>query len=217
MGKINQGILDGFSGKVGTVVGMFWKGKPVMRGYKRFIKDRHSEAQLIVRLRFAELSRLSSVFREASLLGFANRSKAHGNTEMNNFVQLNWEAVSANTRAEVNVEYSALQLSAGSLVPVLYGAVSYATPQTVEVGFEGCLDYPGTSERDKVYLFAYNPTSGRGMLGTGADRRSGKATLTVPASWAGEQVHLWAFVVGGGNENKGMASVSTYLGEGTIG
>ena len=32
MGRIKQGILGGFSGKVGTVVGASWKGKAYMRG-----------------------------------------------------------------------------------------------------------------------------------------------------------------------------------------
>jgi hypothetical protein len=32
MGKINQGILGGFSGKVGSVVGGSWKGISYMRG-----------------------------------------------------------------------------------------------------------------------------------------------------------------------------------------
>jgi hypothetical protein len=31
MGKINQGILGGFSGKVGNVVGGSWKGIEYMR------------------------------------------------------------------------------------------------------------------------------------------------------------------------------------------
>ena len=36
MGKVRMGILDGFKGKVGTVVGSFWKGKKVMRAYNEF-------------------------------------------------------------------------------------------------------------------------------------------------------------------------------------
>ena len=37
MGKINQGILGGFSGKVGTVVGGSWKGTAYMRGLPTLI------------------------------------------------------------------------------------------------------------------------------------------------------------------------------------
>ena len=36
MGTINQGILGGFSGKVGTVIGGSWKGITYMRGIASF-------------------------------------------------------------------------------------------------------------------------------------------------------------------------------------
>ena len=46
MGKLQNGILDGFSGKVGTVVGSTWKGIPVMRARPRLKKNRSfSQAQ----------------------------------------------------------------------------------------------------------------------------------------------------------------------------
>ena len=45
MGKMRMGILDGFVGKVGTVVGSFWKGKKIIRGYNAFPKESHTEEQ----------------------------------------------------------------------------------------------------------------------------------------------------------------------------
>ena len=36
MAKTENGILDGFIGKVGTVVGYKWNGKSVMRAYVRY-------------------------------------------------------------------------------------------------------------------------------------------------------------------------------------
>lgn len=213
MGKISQGILDGFKGKVGTVVGSFWKGKPVMRGYKRFIHDRHSDAQLIVRLRFAVLNGLGSAFKTAANLGFKLRAKQRANTELNNFVQLNWDAVTANTAAEVSVDYSSLLVAAGSLPGVYFGRASYETPQVVTVPFEANAAAGGASESDTVYLFAYSPTLANGILSTGNARSAASATLNLPDAWSGESVHLWGFVVSKG----GTPSYSTYLGEGTIG
>jgi hypothetical protein len=32
MSTITQGVLGGFSGKTGPVIGSSWKGRPVMRG-----------------------------------------------------------------------------------------------------------------------------------------------------------------------------------------
>ena len=70
MAKVNWGILDGFIGKVGTVVGSFWKGKAVMRAYKRQVRDRNNEAQQIARIRFAAIGRLSGAFLSAIRVGF---------------------------------------------------------------------------------------------------------------------------------------------------
>ena len=217
MSKISQGILDGFKGKVGTVVGYFWKGKPVMRGYKRFVKDSRTAEQLVIRERFAVVSVLSSAFKAASELGFKKRAQLHGNTEHNNFVQLNWEAVQRGGTSAVEVDYSNLLLSVGSLPSVVFGSTSYQTPQRVEATFAPNSESSGASENDRVYLFAYNPEVNSGALSEGALRSSQRVALTVPASWSGEKVHVWGFAVGGGETNPDVASYSSYLGEGTIG
>ncbi|MBP3762579.1 MAG: hypothetical protein J6I49_01720 [Bacteroidales bacterium] len=216
MGKINQGILDGFNGKVGTVVGYFWKGKPVMRGYKRFMHDKHSEAQMIVRLRFAILSELASAFRPAALVGFKSRSKSRGNTEVNNFMQLNWDAVQAFNTADVAIDYAALQLASGSLPPVQFGSAKFDTPLTVEASFAPGSDLPGASNDDHVYLFAYNPATKMGVIGKAATRAAGKASVTVPSTWSGETVHVWGLVSGGAPDTIGRSAASTYLGEGDM-
>ena len=168
MSKISQGILDGFKGKVGTVVGYFWKGKPVMRGYKRFVKDSRTAEQLVIRERFAVVSVLSSAFKAASELGFKKRAQLHGNTEHNNFVQLNWEAVQRGGTSAVEVDYSNLLLSVGSLPTVVFGSTSYQTPQRVEATFAPNSEASGASENDRVYLFAYNPEVNSGALSEGA-------------------------------------------------
>ena len=213
MAKINQGILDGFKGKVGTVVGFFWKGKPVMRGYKRFIHDHHSDAQLITRLRFSVISGLSVAFKPAADLGFHLRAKSRGNTELNNFVQVNWNAVTANSSAEVVVDYGSLVVAYGAVPGVFFERASYETPQQVEVPFAPNSAAGGTSDDDIVYLFAYNPLLGSGVLSAGVKRTDSKAVLELPAAWSGENAHLWGFVVSPG----GTPSFSSYLGEGTVG
>ncbi len=52
MGTINQGILGGFSGKVGSVIGASWKDISYMRTRAVNTKDAHTEKQLNQRARF---------------------------------------------------------------------------------------------------------------------------------------------------------------------
>jgi len=46
MGTIRKGVLGGFSGKVGTVVGSSWKGVSFMRSLPGKVKDPRTLLQL---------------------------------------------------------------------------------------------------------------------------------------------------------------------------
>ncbi len=58
MGKIKQGILGGFKGKVGTVIGASWNGIAYMRGLAQSVKNPKSAAQLQQRAFFKDLQGL---------------------------------------------------------------------------------------------------------------------------------------------------------------
>jgi hypothetical protein len=53
MGTIKKGILGGFSGKVGTVVGASWKGISYMRSLPQHVKTPRTEGQISQRSKFA--------------------------------------------------------------------------------------------------------------------------------------------------------------------
>ena len=58
MGKIKQGILGGFKGKVGTVIGASWNGIAYMRGLAQSHKNPKTAAQLKQRAFFKEVQDL---------------------------------------------------------------------------------------------------------------------------------------------------------------
>ena len=58
MGKIKQGILGGFKGKVGTVIGASWNGIAYMRGLAQSVKNPKTAAQLQQRTYFKDLQGL---------------------------------------------------------------------------------------------------------------------------------------------------------------
>ena len=55
MGKIKQGILGGFQGKVGTVIGASWNGIAYMRGIAQSVKNPKTAGQQIQRGFFREV------------------------------------------------------------------------------------------------------------------------------------------------------------------
>ena len=58
MGKIKQGILGGFKGKVGTVIGASWNGFAYMRGLPQSVKNPKTAAQQAQRAFFKEVQDL---------------------------------------------------------------------------------------------------------------------------------------------------------------
>ena len=67
MGKIKQGILGGFRGKVGTVIGASWNGISYMRGLAQSHKNPKTAAQMTQRAFFKELHGLVAQFSDEQL------------------------------------------------------------------------------------------------------------------------------------------------------
>ena len=67
MGKIKQGILGGFKGKVGTVIGASWNGIAYMRGLAQSVKNPKTAAQLQQRAFFKDLQSRGSQLRDEQL------------------------------------------------------------------------------------------------------------------------------------------------------
>ena len=212
MAKISLGILDGFIGKVGTVVGSFWKGKPVMRGYKRFVHNAKTSAQRAVRNRFATLVSLASVFKEAIAIGFRREARSHVVTEGNVFVTNNWGSSQASAGGTVTVNYPQVVIARGGLDSVTFGTPHFDNPFEVTVAFTPINEHANAS--DLVYLFLYSPDINQGLLSTPVQRSAGSISVTVPNNWNGLKVHVWGFTQGANDPTK--VSNSSYVGSGNI-
>ena len=67
MGKIKQGILGGFRGKVGTVIGASWNGISYMRGLAQSHKNPKTAAQTTQRGFFREVLDIASQFSDEQM------------------------------------------------------------------------------------------------------------------------------------------------------
>ena len=86
MGKIKQGILGGFKGKVGTVIGSSWNGIAYMKGQPQSVKDAKSAAQIAQRDFFREVQDIVGQLT-AEQLTFLFPSAPSGMTRRNAIVQ----------------------------------------------------------------------------------------------------------------------------------
>ena len=86
MGKIKQGILGGFKGKVGTVIGASWNGISYMKGRPQSVRNPRTEAQVQQRNFFKELQGLVSQLSDEQLISLFP-SVTRGMTRRNMFTR----------------------------------------------------------------------------------------------------------------------------------
>lgn len=73
MGKINQGILGGVSGKVGSVVGASWKGIPTVRVHQPIVSNPKTADQTIQRDGFKFITGVASSILSNVIKNFWDR------------------------------------------------------------------------------------------------------------------------------------------------
>ena len=113
MAIFEQGILGGFSGKVGPVVGSTWKGKDIMKARPRTGKGSSSVKQIDQQLRFSAIAEFQSPFAE--LLDVTFRGYATGMTAQNSSFSYNYQNALAGKSPDYTVDYSKALVSRGSL------------------------------------------------------------------------------------------------------
>ncbi len=213
MAKLEQGILGPFRGKVGTVVGFMWRGKHVVRAYRREINYPNTENQQVERAWFVSMVRFAATARPALLLGLRERAARWQMTEGNAFVKMNKNNFGLTPGPSPvgegrRVEYERICISEGSAAPVRFSAAGVDDEGVLRVAFGKNGGMSRARGGDRVYLYIYNTATRQGLLSAPAERRSGRMAVQLPDGWTEGNVRLWGFVMDG----EGRASNSAYIG-----
>lgn len=157
MGKIKQGILGGFSGQVGTVVGSSWKGIAYMRGKAQHVKNPRTAGQTYHRDAIKAVTMALRPITSTLRLTFAEYAKKM--SAFNKAVSLNYKEALVNQDGTPVVDYSKLILSQGTLssfkhlmIEDMNGDGFYYVSSIVDV-----IDEEGTyPEFDGLIIFIYD-------------------------------------------------------------
>ncbi|MBP3763412.1 MAG: hypothetical protein J6I49_06000 [Bacteroidales bacterium] len=206
MAKIEQGILGPFRGKVGTVVGFLWRGRHVVRGYRKEINYPNTENQRLERDWFVSMVRFAATARQALLLGFREKAAQWQMTEGNAFVRENKRCFAKCDGGSV-VDYKHISISQGPAAPVIFTGARLGGDGVLEVGFERNSGMTRAKAADRVYVYIYHTATRAGLLSAPAERRAGRLRVQLPDGWAAQEVRLWGFVV----DKEGRASGSAYI------
>ena len=112
MARIDYGIMGGFSGRVGPVVGFERFGRWYMRAKPRMVHNPRTEAQQEHRAMFKQEVQLAAQMRWAVNVGMREVAHQMGLTAQNLFVKANQQAFGA-AEGLLQVDYPALQVSLG--------------------------------------------------------------------------------------------------------
>ena len=188
MAKQVMGILGGFSGRVGTVVGYHRRGRWFVRAYRAHIQDRKSDAQLAQRSRFKAMIRFASPATPVLRVGLRREAVRLAMTEGNVFLRLNKGCFSE------GVEYARLRFSRGRLAAVR-GLRWREDGGVLRVRWSG----EGGRLSDRVHLYVYCPALSSGLALEGW-RGARHVEALLPEGFAGAELHVWAFASNCGGE-----------------
>lgn len=212
MGKINQGILGGFSGKVGNVIGGNWKGIDYMRVKPANVANPQTEGQVDQRTKFSTVLQFLQPLKDFVKVGYKNY--AIKMTQFNSAMSYILKNAVTGAYPNFTVDYASALLSRGSLAGVLNGAAASSTAGSVEFTWGDNTSESNASATDKAMILAYNSTKGEAIFVTdGAARSAGSQSLTVPDDFSGDSVECFiAFI-----SEDGLSVVnSKYVGSVTV-
>jgi hypothetical protein len=210
MGRIEKGILGGFSGTVGTVVGGTWKGIAYMRSKKTSKTTSFSPLQLDQQARFSTTIKFLQPM--TSLLSLSFREYAVKMTGFNNAMSYTMKNAITGTYPSYEVNYSTALVSRGDL-PNAIAPAATTTGSEVFYTWTPNVGIGKAAATDKAILAVYCPARQQCIYTTiGADRSTGAATINV-APFSGEVVHTYiGFIAANGKD----MSNSFYTGELTV-
>lgn len=192
MATYKQGILGGFRGKVGTVIGSFWKGRCVMRSVPNHVSDPQTPAQMAQRARMTLVSHFLS-----SVLGFVNigyRNYTAVETASNAAMRDNLAKAVIGSGTAVSLDLDKVQLSKGALLNVEDPAVVVGTAHSCNVTWT---DNTGAADdalaTDIVMVCLYNQAKSASTYDAVSATRADEAlSVHHPSGWAGDTVTVFA-------------------------
>lgn len=203
MAKLRSVIGSGFVGRIGNVVGVRGKGgEYVIRARAEEVKNPNTLRQRTSRMRMSTASKMAAGLASAIQAGFG---KAAGNTNMyprNMFVR---DLVKFDENTPLHIEggeavlqYDTVKMSKRygiSTIPAA-GAADFEEPHQIGVPFtaQPVVDVLPAGKMG-IVLLAYAPELNTCAVTMVEAPTTGTAskTLTVPSSWSGETVHVYAF------------------------
>lgn len=190
MGTINKGIMGGFSGRVGTVVGGNWNGIDYMRSGNVPRVDAKSTPQLDQRARFSAIIQLLKPLK--GFLGIGFKKRAPNMTAFNAATSCNLANAILGTFPDYEIDYSKVMVSKGKLPGALNSAAVSSIASEISFTWDDNSVKTDAMANDNAILVVYNAVKQNALwVLNGQVRIGGSQTISLPASFSGDEVHCY--------------------------
>lgn len=210
MGTYRNGALGSFKGKLGNIVGSYWRGIPYMRSRPEHVKDPKSPAQQMQRAKFGLIMAFLKKIKPVLQAGF--ETEATQRTAFNSAASFNLKnAVTGEDPESLQIDFAALTVTRGPLSPVDSASFESENPGEVIISWQSDTTFGSASEDDEAIILLYNTTKDRALyiVEEGPKRSEESYTLNLPEIYEGDSLEGYlSFISPDGSE----ACDSTYLG-----
>ena len=207
MGKIKTGILGGFQGKVGTVIGSTWRGESIMRALPKTAAKAPTESQRIQRLKFKAVSEFLNPLRSTLSTYFGNDTGVKSKYNMATSYHIT-NAVEI-TEQGTEILYPRVLVAKGTL----FGFQNLTTTQSetvITLNWEDNTVFGNAKAEDTVNVVCYIEEVNTFYVFESIANRDGlTASVTLPQNFLGYNVEVYAFLY---DKVSKTSSNSVYLG-----
>ncbi len=210
MGKLNLGILGGFSGAVGTVVGSTnKKGEDIIRARSKKTRPASSAGQVKQQTKFGLITGFMQGVNPVLKTGLKNSSTAENMSPFNYACRHALQNAITGTDENPELDYANVLLSEGALNRIP-GATAVLNDNGVDFSWSDSLDGLAGKLTDNVCLVVYNVSNGELCYSTDTVRSTKTASLRLPFSTTGDTLLFYVFFLSATDPLQ--VSTSQYLG-----
>ena len=194
MAVFKKGINGAFSGTIGNTVGASWRQIDYMRSLPRPSKKAPSPLQAAQRAKFAFAVNFLRPIKPLLNLGFSDKLQGR-QTGYNRALQAMINNAISGEFPDYTVDYANVVVAQGGLgIPVSL-VFAQDEPEEVTLGWEPLTNKYNSFADDELVVVLYNTTKRFMNVYDGALRSAGSMAISVPASFSGDELVAWAFMV----------------------
>ena len=171
MGKISQGVLGGFSGKVGNIVGGTWKGIDYMRIKPSNVANPRTQGQVDQRTKFSNVLNFLQPMTEFLRVGY--KLYANKMTQFNSAMSYQLQNAITGVYPDFSIDYTKVLVSKGALLRAEATTGVSTEAGVVQLSWTDNSASGGAKATDKALIMLYNADKKVAVYDTaGADRKS---------------------------------------------